>query len=174
MIQVLLFAAALLAQDGVAPPPPSSFRIEHPSTQHPGEEEVDAYAQSNANAGAQPFAGEAMWKAFHGQAGIDRIVDDLVRRNRSDPRIADIFRAADTVRLRRTLKEQFCYILNGGCAYTGRDMKAMHKDMGVQNADFNALVENLQKAMDTEGVPFRAQNRFLAKLAPMQRDVVER
>ncbi len=53
-------------------------------------------------------------------------------------------------------------------------MKTSHKDMGLQDADFNALVENLQKAMDQEGVPFRAQNRLLAKLAPMQRSVVTR
>jgi hemoglobin len=38
----------------------------------------------------------------------------------------------------------------------------------------NILVEHLQHAMDREGVPFAAQNRFLAKLAPMKRDVVER
>lgn len=46
--------------------------------------------------------------------------------------------------------------------------------MGVTNKDFNALVENLQWAMDKEGVPFAVQNRLLAKLAPMQRKVVER
>ena len=46
--------------------------------------------------------------------------------------------------------------------------------MGVLVADFIALVENLQKAMDREGVPFRMQNRLLAKLAPQQRVVVQR
>ena len=53
-------------------------------------------------------------------------------------------------------------------------MKTTHKDLGVQNADFNALVEHLQVAMDREKIPFRIQNRFLAKLAPMQRTTVER
>ena len=36
------------------------------------------------------------------------------------------------------------------------------------------LVENLQWAMRREGVPFAAQNRLLAKLAPMKRVIVER
>jgi hemoglobin len=53
-------------------------------------------------------------------------------------------------------------------------MATAHKDMGLQNHDFNALVENLQAAMDQEGVPFHDQNRLLAKLAPMQRTTVER
>lgn len=78
------------------------------------------------------------------------------------------------MRLERTLNEQFCYILGGGCDYTGRDMKTAHKDMGLQASDMNILVEHLQDAMDREGVPFVLQNRFLAKLAPMKRDVVER
>lgn len=137
-----------------------------------GEEPVAPYVQSNVNAGATPFDGARMWQAFHQQPGIDRIVEDLVTRSVKDPRIADIFRNQDLVRLRRTLKEQFCYILGGGCNYTGRTMAGSHKDLGIQTADFNALVENLQAAMRAERVPFAAQNRFLAKLAPMQRTTV--
>ncbi len=65
-------------------------------------------------------------------------------------------------------------MLGGGCDYTGRDMKTAHKDMGLQAADMNALVENLQAAMRREGVPFADQNRLLAKLAPQKRDMMER
>lgn len=162
MLKVLVLAAALAAQP------------QNPSPTHPNEEAVEPYAQSNANAGTKPFAGTQMWEAFHGKAGVDRIVDQVVDLSVADPRISEIFKSHDMVRLRRTLKEQFCYILGGGCDYTGRDMATAHKDMGLQNADFNALVEHLQTAMDREKVPFRAQNRFLAKLAPMQRQTVER
>lgn len=139
-----------------------------------GEEEVDPYTISNANAGAVPFTGAAMLEAFHGLEGISRIVDDLVEQVQADSRTSEIFKASDFVRLRRTLKEQFCYILNGGCTYTGRSMQDAHDDIGLQPADMGALVEHLQAAMEAEGVPFRTQNRFLAKLAPMRRDVVTR
>ncbi len=139
-----------------------------------GEQPVDPYTQSNANAGATPVEGEATLKAFHGRAGIDRIVDDLVDRAVADRRISDIFQNQDLVRLRRTLKEQLCFLLGGGCAYSGRDMTSAHADMGIRRSDFNALVEDLQLAMDKEGVPFRAQNRLLAKLAPMERHTVTR
>ena len=138
------------------------------------EQPVDPYVQSNANAGATPIAGEAVFKAFHGQAGVDRVVDGLVDRSIADPRISEIFKNQDIDRLRRTLKEQLCYLLGGGCAYTGRDMKTSHAGMGIQQTDFNALVENLQAAMDREGVPFADQNRLLAKLAPIERTTVTR
>ncbi len=139
----------------------------------PGEEPVAPYVQTDANAGATPFKGDAMWRAFHGQAGVDRIVEGMVARNLVDPRIGDIFKGQDMVRLRRVLKEQICYILNGGCHYSGRPMRSAHTDMGVQHADMGALVENLQAAMRQEGVAFAAQNRLLAKLAPMHRDIVK-
>lgn len=143
-------------------------------TTPPGEDPVDPYPQSNANAGTRPFSGTAMLMAFHGRAGIDRIVDDLVTRSVADRRIADIFKGQDEVRLRRLLKEQLCYILNGGCDYSGRTMREGHKNLGLQTADVGALVENLQAAMRKERVAYAAQNRLLAKLAPMRRDMVER
>ena len=140
----------------------------------PGEKPVDPYVQSNANAGATPLKDDSVFKAFHGKEGLTRIAGDLVDRNLADPRIKDIFATADIVRLKRTLAEQFCYILDGGCDYTGKDMTAAHKDQGITPRDFGALVENLQWAMDKEGVPFAAQNKLLAKLAPMSRQVIER
>ncbi len=140
----------------------------------PGEKPVDPYVQSNANAGATPLKDDSVFKAFHGKEGLTRITSDLVDRNLADPRIKDIFATADVVRLKRTLSEQFCYILDGGCDYTGKDMSAAHKDQGITPRDFGALVENLQWAMDKEGVPFAAQNKLLAKLAPMSKQAVER
>ena len=107
----------------------------------PAEVPVAPYAHSDANAGATPFAGTAMWHAFHGQAGVDRIIDGLIDRSIVDKRISDIFKGQDMVRLRRTLKEQFCYILAGGCGYSGRTMHDAHANMGIQDADMAALVE---------------------------------
>jgi len=139
-----------------------------------GELPVDPYEMSNANAGAGSFSGTGMRDAFHGQDGIRRIVNDMVDRSVADPRISEIFVAHDLVRLRRTLFEQFCYILNAGCDYSGRDMANSHKDLGLQVDDLNVLVEHLQAAMAAETISFAAQNRFLSKLAPMKRDVVTR
>lgn len=139
-----------------------------------GELPVEPYAQSSANSGARQFAGPRMAEAFGGRDGIRRISDRTLELSESDPRITEIFKAHDMVRLRRTLFEQFCFILNAGCDYSGRDMKAAHKEMGLRIGDLNALVENLQRAMRESDVSFHAQNQFLAKLAPMKGNVVER
>lgn len=139
-----------------------------------GERPVDPYSPDNANAGARPVRSVDLAAQFGGQPGLRRIVDRLVGSAEVDPRIGAVFAAADTVRLRRTLFEQFCYLLAAGCDYTGRDMASAHRDLGLQMEDLNALVGLLQDAMAAEGVPFGAQNRLLAKLVGMKRDVVTR
>ncbi len=139
-----------------------------------GEFPVDPYPQTEANLGATPVRGDALARTFGGQPGIRKIVDRLIDLSIADPRIAPVFKGHDLVRLRRTLFEQVCAILSAGCRYSGRDMKAAHKALGTTRADLNALVENLQRAMRESHVPFAAQNRLLAKLAPMDRDITER
>lgn len=139
-----------------------------------GEFPVGSYEQSNANADAKPFSGSRLAETFGGKDGIRHIADRVVELSAKDPRIEKIFVSHDMVRLRRTLFEQFCFILNAGCNYSGRAMAAAHKDMGLQKSDLNALVENLQRAMREAAVPFAAQNAFLSKLAPMDAKILER
>lgn len=174
---MFLLAAALLLQPATEPPVDwdkefgAEEKARDPVT---GEIPVDPYVQDNRHAGATPFTGAAMANAFGGQDGIRRIAIRTVELSEADPRIAAILKAHDMVRLKRTLFEQFCYILNAGCNYSGRDMAASHKDLGIRMRDMNALVENLQAAMREEKIAFAAQNRFLGKLAPMSGDVIER
>ncbi len=177
-MSVIALAAALLLMQQAAPEDidwDEAFGVEQveadPVT---GELPVDAYVVTNANAGADPFSSDRMAQAFGGQEGIRAIADRLVAINLADPRIAAIFESHDLVRLRRTLFEQFCYILAAGCDYTGRDMQDSHAALGIQKGDMNALVENLQRAMREADVPFAAQNRFLAKLAPMSPEIIDR
>jgi hemoglobin len=165
-LSTLLGVAAALGLSAAAIVAPRLARAE--------EKPVDPYTISNTNAGATPLSDKATFEAFHGKAGIDRIVAGLITRNVADPRISEIFKDIDRERLQRTLFEQLCYVLDGGCDYTGRDMAASHKDMGLTAADMGFLVENLQIEMSKDGVPFAAQNRLLAKLAPMKRTMVER
>ncbi|NKB16557.1 MAG: group 1 truncated hemoglobin [Sphingomonadales bacterium] len=146
-------------------------RVRDPET---GELPVNPYTQSNTNSGATPYDSAALVANFGGRDGIRRIAIRTVELSEADPRIAGIFAAHDMVRLKRTLDEQFCYLLGAGCEYSGRDMRAAHAGLGATKSDLNALVENLQTAMREADVPFAAQNRLLAKLAPMSKDVVER
>ena len=117
-------------------------------------------------------ADDSLYAALGGSAGIRRIVADLVQTVQADARIRDSYDGADFVRLAAKLEEQFCEVSGGPCKYSGKDMKSIHEDLAVNRAQFNALVEDLQQAMQKNDVPSRTQNRLLARLAPMHREVV--
>jgi len=109
-----------------------------------------------------------------GKPGIDRLVEVSVDNYLADPRIGGIFSESNMDRVRAKLKEQFCVVAGGPCSYTGHSMEATHKGLRLTSANFAALVEDLQAAMETCNIPFGTQNRFLARLAPMQRQMVTR
>jgi hemoglobin len=52
-------------------------------------------------------------------------------------------------------------------------MKTTHAGMKITTAAFNALVEDLVKALDTFNVPAREKNELLSVLGPMKSDIVE-
>ncbi len=106
--------------------------------------------------------------------GITRITQDLLIRVHADPRTRDYFADASEKRLREKLIEQLCQVAGGPCAYTGRSMERAHEGLHITRAAFNALVEDLQEAMDQNDIPFRVQNRLLARLAPMVHQIEDR
>ena len=120
------------------------------------------------------WAQDALFDDMGGQPGINKLVDASVDNYLADPRIKDVFSESNIDRIRAELKDQFCVVAGGPCRYTGHSMEATHKGLHLTNANFNALVEDLQTAMDSCNIPFATQNRFLARLAPMQHQVVTR
>lgn len=114
------------------------------------------------------------FEQFGGMPGMTALMDEFMAVLLDDPRMRPFFANVEHDRVKRQLAEQFCAILGGGCAYSGRDMQAAHAAFAIDKADFNALVEDLQIAMQRRGIPFRAQNRLLAILAPMHREVIDR
>ena len=114
----------------------------------------------------------SLFKAFGGHDGLVKVVDDLFVNIDSDDRIKGFFQASKRAHTKAMLVEQFCQITGGGCVYSGKDMETSHRELGITRADFDALVEDLQKAMTRDHVSFSAQNRLLAALAPQNRAIV--
>jgi hemoglobin len=120
------------------------------------------------------LADDAVYKQFGERPGLTALVDDFMAIVLSDSRINHTFADASIPRVKLMLVEQFCELTGGPCKYEGKDMRSAHAAIPISNAQFNALAEDLQIAMERARVPFRAQNKLLAKLAPMQRDIVTR
>lgn len=119
-------------------------------------------------------ADDSLYQAFGQQQGITEVVDAMVVNVEADPRIKAYFEGVSHKRIKQKLIEQFCVLTGGPCQYTGRSMADSHKGLGIDQPAFNALVEDLQLAMEQRHVPYHAQNQLLAKLAPMYRDIIEK
>ncbi|MEO6155968.1 MAG: group 1 truncated hemoglobin [Thermomonas sp.] len=107
-----------------------------------------------------------------GASGVKGIVDDLLEAILTDDRINFQFVQTDIVRFREKLIEQLCVESGGPCTYTGLPMGESHAGRGIDDVQFNALVEDLVLVMEQRNIPVAAQNRLLRRLAPMHADIV--
>ena len=118
----------------------------------------------------QPQA--TLYDALGGKPGVHHIVTELIRLVQVDPRTSESFKDIDLKNLSMRLQEQICELSGGPCVYKGKSMAVIHDGLNITQAQFNAVAEALQQAMDAAKVPSSAQNRLIAKLAPMHKDVV--
>jgi hemoglobin len=123
---------------------------------------------------ASPARAQALFEELGGMAGIERFVGATVQRSLADDRIAWAFDNVNHDRLARLIAQQVCNLSGGPCARRDRGMGPAHRHLNLAEYHFNALVENMQVAMEQAGTPFRAQLRLLALLAPMKREIVTR
>jgi hemoglobin len=126
------------------------------------------------------FAGAAeksLYTRLGGKKAITAVVDEFVARVAADKRINGFFKAAASdpkrlAKLKANLVDQICQGSGGPCKYKGKDMKTAHKGMGITDADFNALVEDLTGALNKFKVGKKEQSDLLALLGPMKKDIV--
>ena len=114
----------------------------------------------------------SLYERLGGQPAIVAVVDDFVGNIAADNRINRFFANADAVKVKRLLVEQICAGTGGPCTYTGRSMLEAHKGMGVKDADFAALVEDLVKTLNKFNVPQAEQTELLSILGPMKSQIV--
>jgi hemoglobin len=111
--------------------------------------------------------------ADDGKQGLTQLVDQFVGNVAADPRIYAYFRHTDIPHLKHALVEQICQATGGPCVYASPSMRDVHRGMHVTNPAFDALVEDLVKAMNTYRIPDADQQELLALLGPMRQDIVE-
>ena len=119
-------------------------------------------------------AGETLYDRLGGEAGVKRIVNDGIDLYFSDPRLHTYFDNINPAWLKPRFATYICAVSDGPCTYRHRSMAATHKALHVNEAAFDATVEDLQQAMRQQAVPFWVQNRLLARLAPLERSIVTR
>ena len=122
-------------------------------------------------------AAPSLYKRLGGREGIALVVNDFVGNMAGDTRVNARFKTmkpADVEKLKSNLADQICDAAGDPCSYLGRDMKTVHTGMKITEAEWNATVENLGKALDKNKVGAKEKQELVAILAPMKPDIVGR
>lgn len=107
------------------------------------------------------------------RSGISQLMETFILNIAEDERIIHHFANVDIARFHTMLTDHICELAGGPCVYKGDKMVEVHTGMNVSRAEFNALVEDLIIAMEQEQVPVGAQNRLLAILASLHKEVIQ-
>ncbi len=100
--------------------------------------------------GMKPMTDKSLYDRLGGKSAITAVVDDFVGNVAADQRINGFFAKANIPRLKGTA----------------------HKGMGIADADFNALVEDLVKTLNKFNVPAKEQGELLGILGPLKPQIV--
>jgi len=115
-----------------------------------------------------------LYDRLGGKGAITAVVETFVGKVGADKRINGYFGSTDLTKLKVHLVDQICEASGGPCKYTGRSMKQTHAGIGVTDAAFGALVEDLVAALNQHKVGKAEQDQLVGILGPMKSDIVEK
>src|SRR5881296_3543507 len=118
-----------------------------------------------------------LYARLGGYDAIAAVADDLLPRLMSDPQLGRFWahRAADSIRREKQLLVDFlCASAGGNLYYTGRDMPASHKGMGISASDWELFLSHLRATLDKFNVPERERSEVRAFVESTKTDIVEK
>ncbi|MFB3765484.1 MAG: group 1 truncated hemoglobin [Methanotrichaceae archaeon] len=119
----------------------------------------------------------SLYERLGGYNTIAAIVDDLMRRMGSDQKLAKYFvgHGNDSLKnLRQLQVNMICEATGGPCYYTGRDMKTIHKGIGIDGISWQTMISHLIGSMESFKVEDAEQKEILNMLNGIKGDIVER
>ena len=114
-----------------------------------------------------------LYDQLGGEPGLAALVDRFLRELASDPDAVPQFRGADVKRFRSQLTLHLCQTFDGPCRYEGAGLAEVHRGMQISQREFNSVVEDLVRAMESLRISTPVQNRVLARLAPLREQIIE-
>jgi hemoglobin len=168
MLAAALFAVAAACSRGVAPGVPAPAPSPTGGPGFPG----PVPAASPADALPPSSSGPSLYARLGGMDAIHAVVHDFTARVGADTRVSAFFRGVDLAHFEQELSDQICQAAGGPCTYRGRSMAEAHRGLGLTDAHFNAVVEDLVAALNRYGVGALEQHELLTALAAMKGDIV--
>ena len=90
---------------------------------------------------------QSLFGRIGGAAAVDAAVDKFYEKVLADERIKDFFKSTNMERQRQKQKAFLTVAFGGPNRYTGKTLRAAHKNMGLTEVHFTAVAECLQATL---------------------------
>ena len=132
---------------------------------------------ARGEAGPAPQKEESLYKRLGGYDALAAVTDEFITRLVNDPKLARFFTGLGNDsknRIRQLVVDQLCAATGGPCVYIGRDMKKVHAGMGITDAEWQAMLNDLTGTLDKFKVPAKEKSEVLAAIGGLKSDIVDK
>jgi hemoglobin len=144
-------------------------------------EEVRAKINPNPKKPDETKPKEAsLWERLGGEENVKKVVDDFVELAAANPKV-NVTRNGKykldekaVAHLKKELVDLVSQATGGPLKYTGKDMKELHKGMGITDAEFDAAAADLKKALQNNGAKPADIELVLKAVEGTRKDIVEK
>ena len=124
-----------------------------------------------SDVGTEPAS---LFDRIGGRAGLEKIVPDVVQLHMENPIVGERFRNAKKppAELARLAIEFFATGLSGNPTYDGMSMPAAHAGMGINEAEYIAVLDDILAALQKHGVGPQEQAELLYIAYTMKSEIL--
>ena len=117
---------------------------------------------------------ETLYERLGGREGIEAVVDEFYDRVLSDDSLQHYFEGTDTDEL-RDHQQAFLTMVSGGPEeYDGADMREAHAHLAISEADFAAVADHLDEALQACDVEDSDREVVLSEVGALEDAVLNR
>jgi len=117
----------------------------------------------------------SLYERLGGEAGITRLVTDIIDNHYRNPLIRTRFeQIKDRAAVERHSVEFLCAGSGGPQAYSGRDLLSVHRGMNISEQELIAAIDDIVAAMTENHLDSSVQNEVVAILYSLKGDVLRR
>ena len=115
-----------------------------------------------------------IYREIGGREAVEAVVDDFYDRVLSDEQLVEFFEGMDMEALRAHQVQFISSVAGGPVEYSGADMREAHAHLDITEADFDAVAEHLERALQGNGVDDDNVEAILTEVAALKDPVLGR
>jgi hemoglobin len=132
-----------------------------------------------SRAGVAQDKAKPLYDRLGGVYSIATVVDDFIERLlvndtlNANPAIKDARNRVPKAGLKFHVTALVCEVTGGPCKYSGRSMQDAHAKLNINEAQWQAMVADFRKTLDTFKVPAKEQEELITIVGSTKKDIVK-